>query len=1209
LDSATAPVFNLDSSTLWDEMRSTKAYDFSPQEEKDITFSHQIPKYFPAGDDYYLQITVYDSREQQLAQKYEKISIVNFADQEKYIFLNGSQTSVLGRDQLYGFQAGPTFEYNVQYEPFKDPAEPAASRQAVLINQVKAKIQLVAKAGSIKTPTIKLTSYKYGSPMKEIASQTLTNGDTYSKNNSSVLYIMLPLFEPPGAYETFVQFFDGKEKISNPLGIRYITAGNSGLLYNYNVEKIDDNNFVLNVITIGRADAYVAANIDYTAQLSFITKDSAGQNCYSKTLEVTLNKTKTIQQPFTLTNCSGPYNFELALTKDGKNLDQEAITANAPAVEQPIIPASKNNLIVVAAALLLILLGVAILLFLKLRKKSPPTITGAMILIILMAGLALTGSAKAAGVAGSSYSDHGVTYGPYQSGLSNGWPIHVFNDASDKAPSSNDYLTYFYNPEDDSYYRNDIDLSVPNFIWNKTGLLFEVPADQTTFNIDRTIAGNWSCGNESYGGGSMAFFIVDETGNLVKSFQDPLLWYVTYLEQDGGADYSFNLPISDLTKDKKYRLVLQTYELFFWDTSNPPLQSQNYVYTDFCYGDCGLPPSPPGTPTGLNATCPAPGTSGTVTWTATAGATNYWFLLDAIPFGNDVCSLPGAQEICNKNVSANSYTFPTTESGRYTAKVTACNSVGCSSSASQAVTCSFPAPNLTVTEGCQAADQAKVDLSWTTNASTVIGYDIYRSTRSGSHGNKLSVCSELSAGINTCTDTTAATSTTYYYMVRAYNDNDEFQDSAKVSKKTPSCAGATGNEAPETTLAIQNSSGALISTANVSDTVYLYVGNSTDPDGSISTVKFCSDDTPGDDTCDGSWTPEYSWTTNLGDWNATTKKISWSFATAGDKGVYAVVKDDQGLWDPTPAEDLITINVPVPISPTGVTATPASCSQVDLKWNDVNWEDGYRIERCTGSSCINFAQIVQVGANVKFYSDKGLAANTVYRYRVRAYNTAGSNVSNPAPATTLTCATPPAAPSGLSGAKGCEGANDAKVDLNWTDNSNDETGFNVYRSTTSGFTPSGSYLITASPLAANAESYTDSSAAISTLYYYIVRSVNAGGESANSNEAMVLTANCSIATYSVILNPPSIYVGDTTHATAYYDPDGAGPQPRQDVTDVSDWTSANPLKAIIDNGSHKGLITGVSPGSSQITATYLDNSGSATVTVDFKPLWREIIPW
>jgi len=94
---------------------------------------------------------------------------------------------------------------------------------------------------------------------------------------------------------------------------------------------------------------------------------------------------------------------------------------------------------------------------------------------------------------------------------------------------------------------------------------------------------------------------------------------------------------------------------------------------------------------------------------------------------------------------------------------------------------------------------------------------------------------------------------------------------------------------------------------------------------------------------------------------------------------------------------------PPPAAPTDLSATAISKSQINLAWTDkASNEDGYTIERCKGSTCTNFAQIAAVGANVTSFANTGLARNTAYSYRVRAYNAGGaSDYSNIAVATTL----------------------------------------------------------------------------------------------------------------------------------------------------------------------------------------------------------------
>jgi hypothetical protein len=102
-----------------------------------------------------------------------------------------------------------------------------------------------------------------------------------------------------------------------------------------------------------------------------------------------------------------------------------------------------------------------------------------------------------------------------------------------------------------------------------------------------------------------------------------------------------------------------------------------------------------------------------------------------------------------------------------------------------------------------------------------------------------------------------------------------------------------------------------------------------------------------------------------------------------------------------------TLDTP-PVAPTGLAAAAQSSSQIDLTWTDnATNEGGYRVERCTGASCSDFAEIATLPANSVGYQNTGLSAATTYVYRVRAVNTAG----NSAYSNTSSSTTAPIAPS------------------------------------------------------------------------------------------------------------------------------------------------------------------------------------------------------
>ncbi len=92
-----------------------------------------------------------------------------------------------------------------------------------------------------------------------------------------------------------------------------------------------------------------------------------------------------------------------------------------------------------------------------------------------------------------------------------------------------------------------------------------------------------------------------------------------------------------------------------------------------------------------------------------------------------------------------------------------------------------------------------------------------------------------------------------------------------------------------------------------------------------------------------------------------------------------------------------------PTTPTSLTATVISGSQINLSWTastDNIGVTGYLIERCTGTGCSSFDRQATVPGTT--YSDTGLVPNTSYTYQVKATDAAGnfSPYSNQSTATT-----------------------------------------------------------------------------------------------------------------------------------------------------------------------------------------------------------------
>lgn len=181
-----------------------------------------------------------------------------------------------------------------------------------------------------------------------------------------------------------------------------------------------------------------------------------------------------------------------------------------------------------------------------------------------------------------------------------------------------------------------------------------------------------------------------------------------------------------------------------------------------------------------------------------------------------------------------------------------------------------------------------------------------------------------------------------------------------------------------------------------------------------------------------------------------------------------------------------------PSAPSGLSGTAVSSSQTNLSWTDnSNNETGFEIERKTGASG-TYARIATTAADITSYQDTGLTPGTTYYYRVRAINAVGNSLySNEFIVTTPSV---PAAPSGLTGSA----SSNTQVNLAWTDNATNETGFEIERKTG----VSGTYARIATT-AANVTSYQNTGLTAGTTYYYRVRAVNGVGNSPYSGEFSV----------------------------------------------------------------------------------------------------------
>jgi hypothetical protein len=201
-------------------------------------------------------------------------------------------------------------------------------------------------------------------------------------------------------------------------------------------------------------------------------------------------------------------------------------------------------------------------------------------------------------------------------------------------------------------------------------------------------------------------------------------------------------------------------------------------------------------------------------------------------------------------------------------------------------------------------------------------------------------------------------------------------------------------------------------------------------------------------------------------------------------------------WNSDYTPEVPAVRTPAPVAPTGLVATAATDTQIDLSWNDTtNDELGFKIERCVSTGCTDFAQVATRGVDKTSYSNTALSPSTTYCYRVRAYKqgTCGWDTEYTLPACALTIS---AHPTTLTATP----LNAFKIRLDWADNASDEDGYEIEAQVWN-----GKWVKTGS-VGANVHTLTDTAGIEpQKSYNYRVRAVRGALKSPYSNEAPATT--------------------------------------------------------------------------------------------------------
>lgn len=522
----------------------------------------------------------------------------------------------------------------------------------------------------------------------------------------------------------------------------------------------------------------------------------------------------------------------------------------------------------------------------------------------------------------------------------------------------------------------------------------------------------------------------------------------------------------------------------------------------------------------------------------------------------------------------------------------------------QGVACSTTCPAAASNLDAIPISPTQINLTWTASSTPGVLYNVFRSTTAGftpSAGNRVA----STATGTSFADTTATPSTTYYYVIQAH-----------------SSAGSSGVSNQATATTTVNNGGLITTDVLKIDSAY---ASGTIPTGWVADEYFTGGNkssTTHAITIPGSVVnpaPAAVYQTNRNSSSfsyaipgltpGTSYIVDFHFAevyfsTAGSRAFNVAINGTsvlknfdilatagaeytanvQSFYAVADATGTITINfsagsvnspevsgieigqsnLPVPVAPTGLAAFTVSDSQINLSWNASSTTGvQYEVFRSTTPGFVpSPSNLITTTANTA-YSDTALAPSTTYYYVVEANDAFFTSLpSNPASATSESgpVAPPsmPAAPTALTAST----ISSSQINLFWTGSATPSVQYEVYRSTTPGFTGStGSLVATTS-----ATGYSDTGLTAATTYYYLVEATNTVGTSQASNQAGATTSGG--AGTVVLQTSPSLAVqGDGSY------------QATVTITNTGTGTAQNVVLTGLTIGTTKGTPVPYSLGS------------------------------
>lgn len=403
-----------------------------------------------------------------------------------------------------------------------------------------------------------------------------------------------------------------------------------------------------------------------------------------------------------------------------------------------------------------------------------------------------------------------------------------------------------------------------------------------------------------------------------------------------------------------------------------------------------------------------------------------------------------------------------------------------------------PAPTVSVTTRCSSHSPQNV-ISWN-NATGATDYKIYRKTNSTRGGAQLVF--DTSAGPTSWTDTTAngvVAGQKYWYWVRAINAADEYSEGSDfettatcVTAPTVSSSAVCDGPDPEID----------ISWSNVSNATeyYVYKGTSSQRSSAAELVNYGAGTLGHTDSSVNTGTRYYYWVEAR---NAHDSAEGSTNRVAADCTSVATVNFTVEDTDGNPLN-----------------------ANVVLTYTDY---DGDPTHERTGSGAITVETYSSAGASIQAEALTGYQTPSISNSKTGNNSTFQLGSGDTVNVTVRYAPGAPSAPTNPDVGTICSAAGPPYNVFTWTDTSNNEDGFQLWRDTSSSF--SNPTRLPNQP--ADTESFRDNSPSDGVRYYYRVRAYNNQGNSSFAIDNVV-TSTCSPPTVNLSASPTSLSTGGTS---------------------------------------------------------------------------------